>query len=99
MVKDAKTTRDVFLNRLRQDEGFRARLDEDPRATLVTSFGPLRDDFDIKVVQDSAEVMYLHIPAAPSEGEVLDSDLSVASGGTSFPTTFDCFTRSLMPVL
>ena len=39
------------------------------------------DDVEIRVVRDTDTVKHLHIPAAPSEGEISDDDLVGAQGG------------------
>jgi len=80
-----------FLTRAWSDPAFSARLDQDPKAVLQEMGAEVPDDMTIKVVRDSDDVVYLHLPAPPGEGEVADADLAIAQGGATFsvftPTT------------
>lgn len=71
-----------FLTRVWNDEAYRERLREDPEAAIAEIGGRIPDGFELKVVFDSDEVTYLHLPAPPSEGEVRDEELLGAQGGT-----------------
>ena len=73
-----------FLNKVWTDEAFRARLDRDPKAALKELGGQVPDDIEIRVVHDTDTVKHLHIPAAPSEGEISDEDLMNAQGGSTW---------------
>ncbi len=73
------------------DKAFSARLDSDPKAAIEEIVGELPQDMEFKVVRDTADTKYLHIPAAPKQGEVSDNDLVGATGGT---TQF-CQTQSI----
>ncbi|WP_372574452.1 NHLP leader peptide family RiPP precursor [Ruegeria jejuensis] len=66
------------------DEAFNARLKTDPRAAIEDVVGELPADIEIKVVQDTADTKYLHIPAAPKQREISDAELCTAQGGTTF---------------
>lgn len=72
-----------LLSRVWTDAAFSARLESDPKAVLTEMGAHLPDDVEIRVVCDSDKVKYLHIPAAPPEGEVSDEDLTNSQGGTT----------------
>ena len=95
MTRELATTADDFLGRAMHDETFRADLEAGPQAVLASAFGSLADDIDIKVVQDCDDLLYLHIPAAPGEGEISDSDRTTAQGGAARWNPFENSPRSL----
>ena len=45
-------------------------LQSDPNAVFAEMGGRIPDDVEIRVVRDTDTVKHLHIPAAPSEGEI-----------------------------
>ena len=73
---------EALIDRLRNDEVFNARFKDDPKAMIEEMGGQVPSDIEIKVVEDSATVMHLHLPVAPVEGEVSDDDLGVYGGWT-----------------
>jgi hypothetical protein len=81
---EIKAANAEFLRKVWTDETFGARLDSDPRSVLAEIGGKFPDDIEIKVVRDTDAVKYLHIPAAPWEGEISDAELLGAQGGTAF---------------
>ena len=77
-----------FLHKVWTDDAFAARLEGDPKAVFAEMGSQIPDDLEIRVVRDTDNVKHLHIPAAPSEGEISDGDLAGAQGGTSFGCAF-----------
>ncbi|MEX0351114.1 MAG: hypothetical protein AB3N15_16950 [Paracoccaceae bacterium] len=73
----------ALYERAWNDDAFAARLKNDPRSAVAEYLGDLPDDISVKVVRDSDRVKYLHIPAAPVEGEISEIDLLQAQGGTT----------------
>jgi Nitrile hydratase, alpha chain len=77
-----------LIERSLQDDAFRQRLLEDPRATMEQELGAkLPADVQITAVEESADTIYLVLPATPMAGregvELSDRDLeSVAGAGT-----------------
>lgn len=72
----------VLYDRAWNDDAFSKRLDQDPKSALAEIIGELPTDLDIKVVRDTADTRYVHIPAMPSQTEVSDQDLMQAQGGS-----------------
>ncbi|WP_372572608.1 hypothetical protein [Ruegeria jejuensis] len=68
------------------DEQFMALLESDTNAAISEYLGSIPSGFEFRVVRDTDKVKHLHIPAAPSEGEISEHDLASAHGGT----TWDC---------
>lgn len=73
----------AFLDRVWNDETFAARLEQDPKSAMAEYFGEMPEGVELKVVWDAPDVKHLHIPAAPIEGEIDESDLLGAQGGTT----------------
>ncbi|MDP5216427.1 NHLP leader peptide family RiPP precursor [Ruegeria sp. 2205SS24-7] len=85
-IKDKQSGADhltAIYERAWTDEAFNARLKTDPKAAIEEIIGELPADIEINVVQDTADTKYLHIPAAPKQGEVSDSELLGVQGGTT----------------
>ncbi|MEX0351353.1 MAG: nitrile hydratase subunit alpha [Paracoccaceae bacterium] len=72
----------ALCDRAWNDDAFSKRLDQDPKAALAEFMRELPNDVDIKVVRDTADTRYVHIPAMPSHVEVSDQDLMQAQGGS-----------------
>ena len=80
-----------FFNKVWTDGAFRTRLDRDPKSVLAEFGAQLPDGVEIKVIQDTDKVKYLHIPSPPPEGEITDADLEASQGGS----TPGCYAASL----
>ncbi|MDP5217259.1 hypothetical protein Q5Y75_08530 [Ruegeria sp. 2205SS24-7] len=72
----------ALLERARNDDAFSKRLDQDAKSALAEILGELPTGLDVKVVRDTADTRYVHIPAMPSQTEVSDQDLMQAQGGS-----------------
>jgi len=79
-----------------EDESFRRRLIEDPKAAVEQELGTrLPEDVRVVTVEESAETVYLVLPSTPMKGregvELSDQELeSVAGGGASSADVADC---------
>jgi len=85
-----------LVQRSLQDEDFRQRLLEDPRATMEQELGVrLPAEVQVQAVEETAETIYLVLPSASplgEGGELSDRELEAVAGagwnnpGTGFPT-------------
>ncbi|WP_372570625.1 hypothetical protein [Ruegeria jejuensis] len=73
----------ALYERAWRDEEFAARLNSDAKSAVAEYLGDLPEDISLEVVRDSDCVKYLHIPAAPVEGEISEIDLLQAQGGST----------------
>ena len=89
-VSDARVE---LLNKAWTDDAFAARLESDPKSVFAEMGGRIPDDVEIRVVRDTDTVKHLYIPSAPSEGEISDTDLLGAQGGT----TTTCLISTTLP--
>lgn len=80
---DEQAQKDALFQRVWRDDAFARALDADPRTALVEYGYVLPKDVDIRVVRDTGAVRYLHIPRAPTEGEVTEAELMDLQGGTT----------------
>lgn len=65
------------------DEDYKARLLSDPAAVLSEAGIELESGVTIEVVEDTASVRHLVLPAAPAEGELSEDALEQVAGGTT----------------
>jgi hypothetical protein len=89
-----------LIERSLEDDSFRQRLLDDPKGTVEQELGSqLPEDVEVRVVEESAQSIYLVLPfASPlSEGgEISDEELeAVAGGGTVWNDTCGCPTRDV----
>lgn len=72
------------------DAAFKASLLKDPKAAVEKASGAkLPAGVTIKVVEDTASVVHLVLPAssAPAKGELSENDLGKVSGGVAIENT------------
>jgi hypothetical protein len=78
-----------LIERSLEDDAFRQRLLEDPKAAIEQELGtPLPAEVQIRAVEETPDTIYLVLPPATSPtgrgGEISDQELeSVAGGGQS----------------
>ena len=75
-----------LINRSLQDETFRQRLLDEPKAAVEQELGRrLPESIEVRVVQESQDTIYLVLPsrgASVAQGsELSDQDLEQVSGG------------------
>jgi Nitrile hydratase, alpha chain len=74
-----------LVQRSLQDEDFRQRLLDDPKGTLEQEVGGrLPESIEVRVVEESADTIYLVLPSASAVGEggeISDEDLEEVAGG------------------
>jgi hypothetical protein len=80
-----------IVQRSIEDEEFRRRLLDDPKASLEQELGSrLKESTEVRVVEESADTIYLVLPSASVVGEsreLSDKELDAVAGGdgdTSF---------------
>jgi Nitrile hydratase, alpha chain len=75
-----------LVERSLQDDAFRQRLLEDPRAAVEEELGiQLPAEVQIRVVEETADTIYLALPSASPAGEggeLSDQELEAVAGGT-----------------
>jgi hypothetical protein len=77
------------------DEGFKRRLLADPKAVLQEHGLAAPPGVEVRVVENTATVLYLALPARPA-GELTEADLAkVAAGGAPPGPTDDPFANPL----
>lgn len=75
-----------IVQRSLEDEEFRQRLLDDPKRTLEQELGSrLKESTEVRVVQESADTIYLVLPSASAlggqGGSLSDQELDAVSGG------------------
>ena len=75
-----------LVERSLQDEDFRQRLLADPKAAVEEELGiQLPAEVQIRVVEETADTIYLALPSASPAGEggeLSDQELEAVAGGT-----------------
>jgi hypothetical protein len=76
----------TIVQRSLQDEDFRQRLLDDPKGTLEQElWSGLPEGFEVRVVEESADTIYLVLPSASAlgdqGGELSDGELEAVAGG------------------
>lgn len=84
MTNNANIGRVEILNRAWADNEFMTQLENEPKRALKTIGATIPDNVNVKVVRDSGNVRYIHIPRAPTENELNDAELLNANAGTAF---------------
>ena len=72
-----------LVNKAWTDDAFRAELTANPRKVLSAYGAQIPPGVDVEVVEDESDKWHFVLPAAPEEGEISDSDLMGANGGTT----------------
>jgi Nitrile hydratase, alpha chain len=74
-----------LIEKSSEDEAFRRRLMEDPKAAVEQELGTrLPEGVEVRVVEESADAIYLVLPSASPIGggaELSDSELEGVAGG------------------
>jgi hypothetical protein len=74
-----------LIDRSLEDEDFRQRLLADPKGTMEQELGGrLAESVEVRVVEESADTIYLVLPSASplgQGGEISDQELDAVAGG------------------
>lgn len=71
-----------------QDPDFMEELRADPKAVIAKEYGvELPDSVDLKVVEESANLLYIRIPPNPADLELSDEQLELVAGGECIIST------------
>jgi hypothetical protein len=81
-----------LVERSLQDESFRQRLLDEPKGAIEGELGTqLRESIEVRVVEESADTIYLVLPSASplvgEGGELSDEELDAVAGGFSYEDT------------
>ena len=83
----------TLVQRSLQDEDFRQMLLDDPKAAVEQELGTqLPEGVEVRVVEESAQTIYLVLPSATAVGEggeLSDRDLEAVAGGADGGTWGD----------
>jgi Nitrile hydratase, alpha chain len=75
-----------LIERSLEDEEFRQRLLDDPKGAIEQELGSrLPESIEVRVVEESADTIYLVLPSASPLGqgsELSDQELDAVAGGT-----------------
>jgi hypothetical protein len=83
-----------IVQRSLEDEDFRQRLLDDPKGAIEQELGTqLREGIEVRVVEESAQTIYLVLPSASvvgQGGELSEQDLEAVAGGASTLQDLTC---------
>jgi Nitrile hydratase, alpha chain len=86
-----------LIERSLEDEEFRQRLLDDPRAAIEQELGSrLPESVEVRAVEETADTIYLVLPSRSPLGQVeelSDRELDAVSGGATWPQNSVCCTR------
>ena len=84
----------TLVQRSLEDESLRQRLLEDPKGTIEQELGSgLPESIEVRVVEESAETLYLVLPSASAVGEggeLSDEELEAVAGGGMTWSGYTC---------
>jgi len=72
------------------DDSLRQRLISDPRSVMEENGLPVPPGKEVRVVENSENVIYLPLAAKPSQAELSEEELSLASGRGTFSAGDTC---------
>jgi len=75
-----KKLKEQIIKKAQEDQGFKKALVENPKGAIGQLGVQLPEDVEVKVVEESTEVVYLVLPVNP--GELTDEQLDDVAGGT-----------------
>ena len=83
---------DLIAGFATKDPEYKQALLAEPKKVVSMQLGQdVPDSLQIKVVQDTAEVMHMVLPYVPEEGaELSDADLEMVAGGKANESGYEC---------
>ena len=85
---------DIIAGFANKNDEYKTALMKDPKTVLAKQMNQeLPDWLSVKVIQETADTIYLVLPHAPKEGEELsDTDLEMVAGGKDEDkhNTYEC---------
>jgi len=82
-TRDIKSVHDKLIGKAREDEAFKAKLIQDPKAAIKDCLGvAVPDGIEIEVLEEKPDKLYLVLPVARDDTELSDEDLVKVAGGT-----------------
>ncbi|HOW27328.1 MAG TPA: NHLP leader peptide family RiPP precursor [Elusimicrobiota bacterium] len=86
-IKNAAEAQEKIIKKALTDAAFKKALLADANAAIEKELGAkLPAGLTVKVVEDSANMVHLVLPATPKKGELSDADLGKVSGGGQMDT-------------
>ena len=70
-----------------EDSLLRQRLLDEPVAVLAEHGAEIPEDITVKVLEDTANTLYLPLPLGPDAGELSDKELDAVAGGRASSRT------------
>ncbi len=90
-IENAKEAQDKIIKKALTDPAFKKALLADSSAAIEKELGAkLPAGIKVKVVEDTASVVHLVLPAVPGKGELSDMALGKVSGGASLTEKIHC---------
>ena len=71
-----------------QDDGFKKRLLAEPAAVLKEYGLEVPPGIQLRLLEDTDQIIHLTLPAKPRTGELSDADLAAVAGGLLTNTSF-----------
>jgi hypothetical protein len=72
------------------DDSLRQRLLSDPRSVMEENGLPIPPGKEVRIVENSENVIYLPLAAKPSQAELSEEELSLATGRGTFSAGDTC---------
>ena len=79
-----------FMRKYREDPELRARAETEPGKVLAEHGIPLPPQWDVRIVEDTAETSHFVMPPDPNK-YLADEDLAAVAGGNGCSKTAFCF--------
>jgi hypothetical protein len=81
-AEDQRLAYAKMLARVWSDDAYKARLYDDPSATLKEAGIDIPAGVEVKVLENTPELRHVVLPSPPAEGELMEDDLERVAGGS-----------------